>query len=82
MSQHDGLPVAGYRSQTQAAVDTVNENKLIEERVIRRIEQTTAIVGIDPDRRNLALARTYIEIGFMYLNRAVFKPERVKLPED
>jgi hypothetical protein len=34
------------------------------------------------DRRWAAIARTHIEEGFMSLNRAVFRPERVSLPED
>ncbi len=34
------------------------------------------------DKRWLAIARTHIQEGFMALNRAVFQPQRVKLPED
>lgn len=34
------------------------------------------------DQRWLAIARTHINEGFMALNRAVFQPTRIKLPED
>lgn len=45
-----------------------------------------AEVEIDPipevDGRWLAIARTHFQEGFMALNRAVFQPQRIKLPED
>ena len=34
------------------------------------------------DRRWLAIARTHTQEAFMALNRAVFQPQRIKLPED
>lgn len=34
------------------------------------------------DPRWLSIARTHFQEGFMALNRAVFQPQRVKLPED
>lgn len=34
------------------------------------------------DQRWLAVARTHFQEGFMALNRAVFQPQRIKLPED
>jgi len=36
----------------------------------------------DVDQRWLAIARTHFQEGFMALNRSVFQPGRVKLPED
>jgi cytochrome c-type biogenesis protein CcmH/NrfG len=76
----EGLPVAGYRAQSAEAVAQVNRNKQLEERILRLLDGAAA----DPetDKRWLALARTHIEQGFMALNRAVFKPGRVALPED
>lgn len=85
MSQHQGLPVAGYKPQDSTAVAKVNEHKQVEEQLLRRIEQLQALNSIDPgahDPRWLAVARTHFEEGFMALNRAVFKPGRVKLPDD
>lgn len=75
-----GLPVAGYVSQTPDKVALVNENKILEERVLRQID---AMAGMqDTDKRMVAIARTGIQEAFMWLNRAVFQPTRVALPED
>ena len=79
----DGLPVAGYRPQSQQAIDTVNEFKDVEERLLRAIDLLRDDVdGEQYDQRWLAIARTTLEQGFMALNRAVFRPARIKLPGD
>lgn len=75
-----GLPVAGYRPQPNAAVATVNDNKALEERILRQLDRLAAEPAID--KRWLAIGRTAIEQGFMAVNRAVFKPDRASLPED
>lgn len=80
MTTHSGLPVAGYRPQTEEKVATVNVNKQIEEQVLRRLDLLKDEPGID--HRWLAIGRTAIEQGFMAINRAVFQPERVKLSGD
>ena len=80
MSKHQGLPVAGYVDQDDDAVAIVNKNKAMEERILRRLDALRQRESIDP--RWLALARTQIEQGFMAMNRAVFQPERIALPED
>lgn len=77
MTEHNGLPVAGYRPQNQNAVDLVNENKQAEELVLRILDDLKANDAID--QRWLAIGRTAIEQGFMAVNRSVFKPSRVKL---
>jgi hypothetical protein len=80
MSQHQGLPVAGDKPQSERAVQLVNANKQIEERVLRNMDH---LVGSDVvDQRWLSVARTQIELGFMALNRAIFRPGRIALPED
>ncbi len=79
-SPHSGLPVAGYRPQSDKAIATVNGNKLMEERILRQIdalEQDPAV-----DRRWLAIAKTHVQEGFQAMNRAVFQPARIELPED
>jgi hypothetical protein len=38
--------------------------------------------ALNVDQRWLAIGRTHIEEAFMAINRAVFQPQRVKLPED
>lgn len=77
---HMGLPVAGYQPQTGTAVDLVNANKVLEERDLRVIDHLAELP--DTDKRMLAIGRTQIQQAWMWINRAVFKPSRVKLPED
>lgn len=74
------LPIAGYTSQSDNAVTIVNANKQAEERVLRLLDELASTSGVDP--RWLAVGRTHIEQGFMATNRAVFRPTRVRLPED
>lgn len=100
--------VAGYTAQPDAKVALVNEFKVDEERLLRKLDalekgQTFRFMnadtglpelpgaghmtyveekGVDADKRWLAVARTHFQEGFMALNRAVFQPQRIKLPED
>lgn len=82
MTEHSGLPVAGYKPQSDAKVALVNENKIAEERVLRQIDKHLETDGFQVDPRMVALARTKTQEAFMWLNRAVFQPSRVRLPED
>jgi len=75
-----GLAVPGYRPQTDRAVQIVTGFKQDEEILLRTMERMQA--DPDIDQRWLAIARTQIEQGFMALNRSVFRPGRVRLPED
>lgn len=77
---HKGLPVAGYKAQSQDNVDLVNRNKKLEELVLRVIDELQS--NSNCDGRWVSIARTDIEKGFMALNRAIFKPARINgLPE-
>lgn len=78
--QHQGLPVSGYQPQSKEAVGLVNTNKQAEEIVLRILDDLGA--REDVDKRWLAIGRSSIEQGFMALNRAVFRPSRIALPED
>lgn len=80
MSMTRGLPVHGYTDQPSDRIDQVNQNKEAEEKILRLLDLLSQRGGVDP--RSLALARTHLETGFMWLNRAIFRPERVKLPDD
>lgn len=88
MSDIKGLPVKGYRDQNPGSVDLVNENKVLEERVLRQLDKHVKQTGekgpgvLTVDGRWLAVARTHLEQGFMALNRSVFQPTRISLPED
>ncbi|MGH1355364.1 MAG: DUF7681 family protein [Thalassovita sp.] len=79
---HAGLPVAGYAAQKENAVAKVNESKHLEERVLRFLDELAADAELAADPRWFAIGRTNIEQGFMAVNRAVFKPSRVCLPEE
>ncbi len=81
--EHDGLPVSGYRPQSGTAIALVNKLKALEERVLRELDELLLdYKDIDPDKRWLATGRTDIEKGFMAVNRSIFKPSRIALPED
>ena len=77
MTDHKGLPVAGYTDQSDSRVEMVNENKILEETVLRRLD---ALKALNLDQRWLAIGRTKIEEAFMAVNRSIFQPTRVKLP--
>lgn len=80
MSQYQPLPVSGYKPQNADRVDQVNRHKEVEERVLRMLDDLAAYPDVDP--RWFAVGRRHIEQGFMEINRAVFQPARVTLPED
>jgi hypothetical protein len=77
----DTPDIAGYTPVTIQAKDSVNINKQLEEEILRRIEFLENS-ELDVNKRDSALARTNIQQGFMWLNRAIFKPERIKLIGD
>lgn len=78
MTQHTGLPVAGYRPQNDEAVILVNANKEMEERALRVLDRLAE--NPNTDKRWLAIGRTQLEQAWMAINRAVFKPDRANLP--
>jgi hypothetical protein len=80
-----GLPVSGYKkTQPEAAIFAVNRFKEFEERVLRDIDhlQDGDADGPDVDWNWLVIGRTQLQQAFMSINRAIFQPERVTLPED
>lgn len=83
MAMHEGLPVEGYVSQPTLNVRLVNSNKRLEERVLRQLDTLawTEMEGVEIDQEWLRDGRRMIEQGFMAVNRAVFRPQRVSLDE-
>lgn len=79
-TNHPGLPVKGYLPQSDDAVALVNLNKQVEEAILRHLDKLAE--SAMTDKRWLAIGRTQIEQGFMAVNRSVFQPARVALPED
>lgn len=87
MAEHSGLPVAGYTTQSDDRVSIVNQNKEIEERCLRQIDRMmgkgfSCLDSSEFDQRMVAIARTKLQESFMWLNRAVFQPQRINVPED
>jgi hypothetical protein len=78
-NKSEPLPVSGYRAQDADSIELVNVNKQLEEVILLRLDLLATLPEVD--KRWLALARTQIEQGFMAVNRAIFKPERVKLED-
>jgi hypothetical protein len=76
MSAMTPLPVAGYTTQSEQNVALVNQNKRIEEMVLRQLDLVAQASGVDA--RWFAVGRRHIETGFMEVNRSIFKPERLK----
>lgn len=75
-SIHTGLPVKGYQAQSGDKVAKVNRNKVLEEKILRVLDE----LRNDPqvDQRWLAIGRTDFEKGLMAINRAIFKPNRIE----
>ena len=78
--EHAGLPVAGYTTQSDDQVQTVNRAKDLEERTLRHLDDLRK--RADVDQRMVSSAFNGIQEAFMWANRAVFQPGRVRLPED
>lgn len=80
MTEHNPIPVSGYKPQSDETIALVNQNKRAEENILRAMDE---MKGNDAyDQRWLAIARTHIEEAFMAFNRCIFKPDRVKLEGD
>lgn len=72
-----GLPVKGYRAtQPEWKIDLVNQNKVLEEKILRQIDKH-ALYAEGIDKRSVQMARGIAEDLFMRLNRAVFQPGRL-----
>jgi hypothetical protein len=65
--------ISGYRDLPQAEIDAINEIKSYEQTVGELWRKVGELP--DVDRRDLALAKTYLEDGFMRFVRAVAQPE-------
>ena len=77
-TEHQALPVQGYKPQSQEKVDLVNANKQAEEAGLRMFDALKA--NPDIDQRWLAIGRTHFEQAWMAINRSIYKPDRAKLP--
>ena len=80
MTEQEPLSVVGDEGQSSANIALVNKNKHTEEIILRVLDAMADNPSFD--QRWLAIGRTHIEIGFMAINRAVLRPERIQLPAD
>lgn len=80
--QHAGLPVSGYKPQSNVKVMIVNAFKADEERILRKLDTLLEQADIDADPRWVAIGRTQLEQAFMAINRSIFRPGRVEIAED
>ena len=62
----------GYRQLSQGEIDTLNRIKDKAEEISVLFDE---LEGAAPDQRWLAIARTTLQQGFMFLIRAIAKPE-------
>lgn len=72
--------IAGYRQLAPGDIHLANQNKQLEELVLRQLEKVAKTDGVDG--RFVAIAKTHIQEGFMALNRAIFQPGRLLGPID
>ena len=68
----------GYRELSQDQLAMMKKNKLLEEIVLRQIDNHVRTRdSADFDQRWVSIARTHIQEGFMALSRAIAQPQRV-----
>lgn len=82
--------VPGYKTLSPAQLAAITGCKQLEERLLRQLDvlregtwdngEGVSFLLCTP--RELALARTHIEDGFMWLTRSIARPMRIALPED
>lgn len=80
MTEHSGLPVKGYKPQSDERIALANEGKELEERYLRWLDKLKA--NPDTDKRFVALAFTDMQGAAMWAIRSIFQPGRIALPED
>lgn len=73
-------PIPGYQDVSAWKQNVVTDNKRAEERLLRVLDAMRKDPRIE--QRWLAIGRTQLEQAFMFINRAVFAPTRVTLPDD
>jgi len=83
-AEHKPLPVAGYTPQSDDNVKLADEFKHAEERYLRLLDKLMTHHGHTPkyDQKWVAVARTHMQQANMAVVRAIFQPQRIKLPED
>lgn len=68
--------IKGFTDQSAENKALINENKVLEEQVLRQLDKL-ANGGVKFDQRCIALGRTQIQQAFMWINRGIFQPQRL-----
>jgi hypothetical protein len=68
--------ISGYRELTADEIALMNEAKELEAKANSLVDKLRYSYGHGVDVRCVAIAATHLETGFMYLVKAVAKPER------
>ena len=64
--------IAGYRELSESEIETMNSLKATERELLAAVDAAEQLPGIN--KRSLALGRTNIQTGFMWLIRAIARP--------
>ena len=67
--------IKGYRKLTQAELDSVNAVKNLGEQIDAALGGIACVMLDQQDGRALALAKTNLQQGLMWLTRSITKPE-------
>lgn len=73
MSNSTGI--TGYRDLSPQEKTTINACKAIGEELRAKIEELERGKGAAPVMRDLAIAKTHLQTGMMWLIRAIAKPD-------
>ena len=65
--------IKGYRDLSQVEIDLINGIKTQGALLGEMVETTSKLEGVD--QRALAIAKTNLQTGIMWLTRAIAKPE-------
>ena len=65
--------IKGYRDLSPEEVEMINAVKESAQATGDLVDLSTQIAGVD--QRALSIARTHLQTGFMWLTRAIAKPE-------
>mgnify|MGYP000574607920 CR=1 FL=1 len=72
--------IKGYRDLNQTELDLMNEGKELAETCRAFIEKLEGVVGtsksdVSTDKRAVALAKTNLQQGFMWVTKSIARPD-------
>lgn len=82
MTSNDDKAIKGYRTLSVADIALVNKNKVLEEKLLRLLDQVCPDDERSERAKWRAIARTHIQQGFMAWNRALMQPQRIAIEDE